>query len=63
MLNFLYQFFLYSFIATTIAIVIVVRAITIERATNKGSKENLHKIKQRRFRAITLQVVIEESLI
>ena len=48
---------------TTIAITLVGRALTIERANKKRSKELIPTITQRRFRAITKLVSIEKSLI
>ena len=49
--------------AKAIHVGIVGRAITIERATKKRSKELVPKMKQRRLGAITLQGAIEKSLI
>ena len=46
---------------TTIAITIVVRAITLGRAIKKRSKKLIPKIKQRIIIAITLQGPIEKS--
>ena len=45
---------------TTFAIVIVGRAITIEREMKQRSKEIIAKMDQRRLRAITLQGAIEK---
>ena len=44
-----------------IAIAIVGRAITLERAMQKRSKEVIPKIKQRILRAITVQLYIEKN--
>ena len=48
---------------TTIAITIVGRAISLERESNKISKELIQKMMQRGLRVITLQGEIEKSSI
>jgi len=47
--------------ATTFAIAIIRRAITLERAIKKKSKELLPKREQIIFKAITLQGAIEKN--